>query len=119
MHLGINRKTAHWQIRNLVETLDDVAFPKRSAEIDWTGMQARHLDTQLAPVAGRRQSDMPQMKLNIEIIVEYPIRAIHSAGHFDQARAENWHALQALLVIGEQVLKAYETTRRSRRVVDT
>ncbi len=59
-------------------------------------MQTRGLNAQLAPVAGLRQADVADVKLEIEVFVFDPIRMVEAERYVDELLAERARAVQPL-----------------------
>ena len=118
VQLAVDRETAARQAGHVVEALDDPRLPQRAAEIQRPGVQPRDLDAQLAPVPGRGQRDVAHVELEVEVLVDDPVRAVYAARHLLQSCAKLRRAPQATLETRDHGLEAHEAAGRGRRVVD-
>ena len=86
---------------DVVEPLDDVELPQRPIEVERAGHQPRHLDAQLAPVAGLRQGDVADVELEVEVGILDPVRVVEVERHPHQPLAEHPGHVEALLDVVE------------------
>ena len=119
MHFGVNRKAARGQVGYVVQPLDNIGLPQGPRHIQRARVQPRHLDAQLAPVAGRGQGDVAQVEFHVKIGVLDPVGSVESAGHLDDSGAKQWHSAQAALKAGDNILEAHKAAGCCRWVVNS
>jgi hypothetical protein len=68
-----------------IQSFDDSDLPRRTSQVDLSGVQACDLDTELPPVTGMAQPDMTDVILQIEVRVIYPIRPVQTARQLGQS----------------------------------
>ncbi len=118
VHLAVHGETARRRAGHVVQALDDVDLPQRFAAVDRPRVQPRHLDAELAPVAGVRQRDVTHVELDVEGRVLDPVRPVEGQRHGDEPPAELRELLEARREEAQHVLEAHPAVRRRRRVVD-
>ena len=103
---------------DVVEALDHVQLPERAVEVERAGHEAGHLDAQLAPVTGRRQGDVADVELEVEVGILDPVRVVEVERDAHEPLAEDAGLVQPLLDVVEDPLERHPPARRRRRVVD-
>src|SRR5690606_16414047 len=81
-------------------------------------MKPRDLDAELAPVAGLRQRNVPDMELDVEIRILDPVRMVEVHRHMDDALPERPREMQPRLVILENAFESEMAALDGRLVVD-
>ena len=112
VHLGKNGEAARRVALDLVQALDDIHFPEGAAAVQGTGVQACHLDAQLAPVSRGRQCDMTDMKLRIKAAVRDPIGVVKPQRHGQQVSGQDRQALDPVGGVLDDFLEAHLAARR-------
>ena len=44
VHLGVNGETAFGKTGNIIQSFDNIGFPKRAGHVQWAGVQAGNLN---------------------------------------------------------------------------
>ena len=104
---------------DVIETLNDIGFPQRSTRIQWPRVQTGCLDTELAPVAGTGEGDVPHMEFEVEIRVLDPVGMIEAHRHSHKALPECTRFMQAFVEEIENLLESYRTAWRRRLIVNS
>ena len=82
-------KAVLWQPFDIVQPFDDVHLPQRLVHIQRPGVDARHENTELAPVAGLGQRYVAHVVFKIKMFVFHPIGAVEFHGHVGQLAGED------------------------------
>ena len=117
MDLRQQRVTSFWQPVDIVEAFDDVHFPKRAVHIQRPRVVARHVNAELAPVTRLRQPAVPDVVLEVEMLVIDPVREIQFHRHVHQPPFEQRAHVQPALDVREDVLEPYDLPARHGRLV--
>ena len=118
MRLGDHREAARRHTLHVVQPFDDVELPQRTVEIERTRDEASHLDAQLSPVTRRRQSDVTNVKLEVEVGILDPVRVVKVERHPHQPLAKDARLVQPLVDVVEDPLERDPTAVCGRRVID-
>ena len=118
MRLGDHREAARRHTLHVVQPFDDVELPQRPVEIERTRDEASHLDAQLPPVTRRRQRDVTNVKLEVEVGILDPVGVVEVERHPHQPLAKDARLVQPLVDVVEDPLERDPTAVRGRRVVD-
>ena len=81
-------------------------------------MQARGLNTQLLPVAGLRQANVPHMKFEVEILIFDPVRMIEPEWNIDEFLPERPRPVQPFVDMPQDRFEALRATVQSTLVID-
>ena len=111
MNLGHQCKATLRDARNIIQSFDDVEFPKRPAEVHRSRLKSSNLNAQLPPVAGLRQRQMANMIFDIETGVFHPVRMVKIKRDADEFLAKAACFIQAAFDVSQDVFEADETTR--------
>jgi hypothetical protein len=103
---------------DIVESLDNIYFPRRPAQVQSTGVNPCHENAQLPPVAGFRERDVSNMKLEIKLIVIDPIGIVDTEGQRNQLLPKNGRRMEPALDVPENVLVSDDAFGRRRLIVD-
>ncbi|MNO87993.1 hypothetical protein D3C76_794270 [compost metagenome] len=94
--LGENGEAALGDALDVVEAFDDVHLPGCPGKIHGAGMDTRHHDAELAPVARFGQREMANVEVDVEQVVFHPIGITETEGHLDDLALEHRRDVQAL-----------------------
>ena len=72
----------------MLQTVDEVGLPQRTAAIQRPRVQPCRLNCELAIIARCRERQLADMELDVEIGVLDPVRLIQAKGHLHQAAAK-------------------------------
>ena len=118
MELDVQGEAAAGETRDVVESLDNVGLPQRLAAIERARMDPRHLDTELPPVSGLRQRDVPHVELDVDERILDPVRTIRCNRQLDESAAEYGRRIEPGFEEAQHVLEADPALGRGRWVVD-
>ena len=118
VHLRHEGEAAGRHAGDVVEALDDVQLPQRPIEVEGPRHEASHLDAELAPVAGRRQGDVADVELQIEVGILDPVRVVEVERDADESLTEHAGLVEPLVDVIEDALERDGAAGRGRRVVD-
>jgi hypothetical protein len=90
------------------KALDDVELPERAAPVERASDDARHLLGKLPIVSGRREPDVPDVEVEIEVRVLDPVRVIEPERDLDEAAAVRRQQVHPL---GDQALDVVQRGR--------
>ena len=79
-----------------LEAVDQVELPQRAGAVERARHDPRHLLGQLRVAAGRRQRQLADVVLEIEVRIVDPVRVVERERHFLQPPAEGWQQRQPL-----------------------
>ena len=88
--------------------VDQVELPERARAIKRAAEDPRHLLGELVVVAGRRQRQLADVEVQVEVAVFDPVAVVEIEGHLDQPPAERRHERQAL---GDEALQVGQVER--------
>ena len=83
------RKAARRQLGEAVQAFEHVDFPQRPVQIERARVDARDLDTELAPVARFGQRDVAHVVFDVEVLVVDPVRVVQLQRHALQLAAKH------------------------------
>jgi len=86
-------------------------------QVEGTGVDARGLDAELAPVPPAWQRDMANVVLEVEVLVLDPVGVVEFERDAQQLAAEDRRAVQRPLDVREDGLEAQRSARRRGLVV--
>ena len=118
VELDVEGEAAGRNAGDVVEPLDHVRLPQRLAAIERPRVDARHLDAELAPVAGLRQRDVAHVELDVHLGVLDPVRPVEAHRHGDEAPPEDRRRVEPRLEELEDVLEPDLSAGSRGRVVD-
>ena len=104
--------------RHRIQSLDDSDLPRRTSQVDLSGVQACDLDAELSPVTGLREPDMTDVILKIKVRVIHPIRPVQTARQPGQPPPKYVRKMQPRVELLENPLEGHLAVRGSRRVID-
>ncbi len=104
---------------DIIEPLDDVHLPQGLVPAQGLGMNARGQNTQLAPVTGLGQGNMPYMVFHVEVRILHPVGAAQAVGNKGQFAAENGRQVHAIFQHGQDLLEADHTPGGGGLIIDT
>ena len=101
----------------VVDTLDHVQLPQRTAAVEWSGHDAADHLAQLFRVAGRGDRMVTDVEVDVEVRILDPVGQIETERHLDEAPAERCELIDPL---EDDLLRHLETgaPRHTGRVVD-
>jgi hypothetical protein len=118
VNLQVQREAARRQPGDVVEAFDDVGLPQRLAAIEWTRMDARDLDAELAPVAGMRQRNVPHVEFDVDVRIFDPVWTVEAERHGDESTAKQRQGVEPRLEKAQDVLEANPALGCRGRVID-
>src|ERR1700722_13250880 len=118
VQLQRHRARAPRHSRHGIQSLDDSDLPRRTSQVDLSGVKPRDLDTELPPVTRLGQPDMTDVILKIEVRVIYPVRHMQTARQLGQPPAKDIREMQPGVELIENPLEGHLAARGGRRVID-
>src|SRR5690606_318074 len=100
------------------QSLDDVQLPQRTPPVQCSAVQPRDLGGELTVVAGRRQRDLADVVVEVDLPVRRQVRVIQPERHRDQAAAQRRREVEPPAQQVHQVFPGDRAAGRVRRVED-
>jgi hypothetical protein len=118
VQLQRHRERALRDSRHGIQPFDDSDLPRRTSQVDRSGVQARDLDTQLPPVTRLGQPDMTDVILKIETWVIDPVRPMETARQLGQPAPKGIREMQPGVELVKNPFEGHLAVPGGRRVVD-
>ena len=102
-----DRVAAFRQPADIVQTLEDEHLPKRPSHVDWSRVEARHVNAKLAPVARFRQPTVAHMTFQVEMLIVHPVGEIEFQRYTDKPAPEQRAHVYTPLDMRQNFLEAH------------
>ena len=104
--------------RDRIQTLNDGKFPERLGQVQGSCVEPCGLNAELSPVARLRQPNVPNMKLQVEVLVLHPVGMIQIKRNLHHLLPKGLGKMQALADEVQNILEPLFLTLDGGRVID-